>query len=70
MTKTNWTPTPDRGIPEHLRSWVRGFRAAHPTAEIVAVKGGDRIVVKLYTNRKLYEVEASGEPARAVFMAV
>mgnify|MGYP001609473050 CR=1 FL=1 len=69
MTKTNWVPTPDRGIPEHLRRWVREFRDAHPAAEVVAVKG-DRLVVKLYTNRKLYEVAAEGEPKRAVFTAV
>lgn len=69
MTKTNWVPPTDRGIPEHLRRWVREFRAAHPAAEVVAVKGRGTLVVQL-TNRKLYEVAAEGEPKRAVFTAV
>lgn len=59
-----------RGIPERLRAWVRDFQAAHPAAEVVAVRGERTIIVRLCTTRKLYEVEAAGEPKRSVFTAV
>lgn len=59
-----------KGIPERIRRWVRDFEAAHPAAEVVAVRGDKTIVVKLCTTRKLYDVEVAGDPKRPVFTAV